>query len=492
MSKELENKNKMSTSWIKKNLIAIGIPLVFAILASFLLVSWYQKGYAPGFNIFKRDKPASASTNSSSTNGTPTTAPDTPGANKSGLITTFTPGSGKPANLPGAWPRFRGEKFDGISYEDTPLLHSWPAEGPKALWTVDMGDGYAGPAILNGRVYVLDYDNVIKADVLRCLSLANGADIWRRSYPIKIPPNHGMSRTVPAVTDKYAVTIGPMCHVMCVKSDSGEFLWGIDMMKVFDAKVPTWYASQCPLIDDDKAILAPGGKALMIAVDCATGDVLWQTPNPKNWELTHNSIIPVTISGKKVYLYCASGGIIAVDAENGKLLWDYPEWTVKTANVPVPIPIGDGRVFFSGGYDAGCMMAKVSLSGITEIWRKPQDVFGTDQMTPILYDGNIYGTRHGQEFVCLDLDGNIKWQSGSTNRFGQFGGPYMVANGMFFVMDDDGILTLLEANPDKYSQLGRFTAFAKGKDSWGPLAIAGGRLIARDLSRMTCFDVAQR
>ena len=113
-------------------------------------------------------------------------------------------------------------------------------------------------------------------------------------------------------------------------------------------------------------------------------------------------------------------------------------------------------------------------------------------MTPILYDGSIYGTRHGQEFVCLDLDGNIKWQSGSTNRFGQFGGPYMVANGMFFVMDDDGILTLLEANPDKYSQLGRFTAFVHGKDSWGPLAIAGGRLIARDLSRMTCFDVAQR
>lgn len=492
MPKDLEREQKSTSPKFIKNLIAIGIPFAFAIFAVFLLLNWMKNGHKLDFNIIRRDKSAAASSNngaSATTSGAVNGTGDVD--NKSGLVTTFTPGYGKAASLPGAWPRYRGEKFDGISYENVPLARSWPADGPKALWTIEMGEGYAGPAISNGRVYVLDYDIKIKGDALRCLSLDDGAEIWRRSYQVVVKPNHGMSRTVPAVTDKYVLTIGPMCQTMCVKADTGEFIWGIDLVKNYEAEPPPWYASQCPLIDDDKAIIVPGGKALMIAVDCATGKVLWETPNPKRWSMTHSSVIPITIGNKKVYIYPASGGIIAVDATNGKLLWDYPEWTVKTANVPMPLVVGENRLFFCGGYDAGSMLAKVSTSGLQEIWRKPQDVFGTDQMTPLFYNGFIYGTRHGQEFVCLDLEGNVKWQSGSTNRFGQYGGPYIIADGMIYVMDDAGVLTLLEANSEKYTSLGSFTAFANGKDSWGPLAIAGGRLIARDNTRMTCFDVAQ-
>ena len=79
-----------------------------------------------------------------------------------------------------------------------------------------------------------------------------------------------MSRTVPAVTNDYIVTIGPRCHVMCVDRESGDFRWGIDVAEKYQSEVPFWYTGQCPLIYDNKAIIATGGDALMIAVDCAT------------------------------------------------------------------------------------------------------------------------------------------------------------------------------------------------------------------------------
>jgi len=115
---------------------------------------------------------------------------------------------GVPAELPGAWPRFRGANFDAISTENVDLAQTWAPDGPAVLWSIDVGEGYAGPAILAGRVYVLDYDRQKHADVIRCLSLQDGKDIWQYSYPVMVKRLHGMSRTVPAVTEKYVVGQG--------------------------------------------------------------------------------------------------------------------------------------------------------------------------------------------------------------------------------------------------------------------------------------------
>ena len=168
------------------------------------------------------------------------------------------------------------------------------------LWSVEVGEGYAGPAVLEGRVYLLDYDQKKQADVVRCLSLADGKEIWRYSYPVKIKRFHGMSRTVPAVTDKYVVTLGPKGHVTCLDSKTGEFRWMLNLVKEYGTTIPQWYAAQCPLIDDGKAIIAPGGTVLMMAVDCETGKIVWQTPNPDKWVMTHSSIVPDGVQGQQV------------------------------------------------------------------------------------------------------------------------------------------------------------------------------------------------
>ena len=118
-------------------------------------------------------------------------------------------GAGKPLDMAGSWPRFRGPQSDGISRETQPLARIWPGGGPRSVWSVEVGEGFAGPVIDRGRVYLMDYDREKQRDALRCLSLGDGAEIWRYSYPVSVKRNHGLTRTVPAVTGGKVVALGP-------------------------------------------------------------------------------------------------------------------------------------------------------------------------------------------------------------------------------------------------------------------------------------------
>ncbi len=414
---------------------------------------------------------------------------------------------GKPSDLPGTWPQFRGADFDAIYNLDMPfaprptaqekvtLARSWPDEGPRVLWSIDLGEGFAGAAILDGRVYLIDYDQEKQTDVIRCLSLDDGSDIWSYSYPVKIKRNHGMSRTVPAVTEKYIVTMGPKCHVTCLDSMTGEFHWMLDLVGEFGTVVPEWYAGQCPLMEDGKAIIAPGGSALMMAVDCETGEIVWQSPNPNKWKMTHSSITPVEFTGMRMYVYCAGGGVVGISAQTGEILWEYPNWKIRLANVPSPLVVGDGLIFLSGGYNAGSMLLQLIQENDSivpqQVFRLGPEVFGSDQQTPIFYEGHIYGIRPDKQLVCLDLNGEVLWSSSRTNRFGPRGlGPYSIADGLIYILDDNGTLTLAEATPAGYNQLSQAKVL-EGPDAWAPMAFASGRLIIRDMNRMICLDIAE-
>ena len=405
---------------------------------------------------------------------------------------TFAPGQGTPSDLPGSWPCFRGPRFDAISTEQVPLSREWQTAGPPKLWSLPVGEGYAGAAIARGRVYLLDYDEVNRGDALRCLSLADGKEIWRRFYAIDIGRDHGISRTVPSVTDKYVLTIGPKCQVLCADATSGQYKWGIDLVREYNFLVPQWYNGQCPLIDGDRVILAPGGDSLLIAVDLETGNVLWKTPNPRKWLMTHSSVIPMTFNGAKMYLYCASGGAVGVSATDGAILWEMPEWKVKMANVPSPLPVGEDRIFLTGGYGAGSMMLRLvpSASGIkpTILYRLTPAVFGAEQHTPIYYKGFIYGLLAPKgQLVCLDPDGRVRWKTGAKDRFGA--GPFMIADGLLIVLNENGTLALVEATETGYKPVASAKVIEKADQAWGPLALAGGRLIARDMTQMVCLDL---
>lgn len=400
-------------------------------------------------------------------------------------------GGGQPADLPGAWPRFRGTNWDGISTDPTALAKSWAPSGPARLWSVNLGDGYAGAAVHAGRVYIMDYDQTNRQDALRCLSLADGREIWRFAYPVSVKRNHGMSRTVPTVTEKFTVAMGPKCHVVCVDTKTGELRWGLDLARQFGTTVPQWYAGQCPFVEDGKVILGIGASnVLMTAVELNTGKVLWQTPNPRQWQMTHSSVMPMNFNGRRQYIYCASQGVTGVSAADGALLWDTPDWKISIANVPSPVVLDEGRIFLSGGYNAGSMMLQLVQDGdrITPktLFRLDAKVFGSTQHTPIYYNNHFYAVRADEQFVCLDATGKVLWASGPKQKFGL--GPYLLNGGLIYALSDLGQLRLIEATPERYHVLAEAKVL-DGHEAWAPLALAGGRLLARDSTRMVCLEV---
>ena len=302
-----------------------------------------------------------------------------------------------------------------------------------------------------------------------------------------------MSRTVPAVTDDYVVVMGPKCHLTCLDAKTGEFKWMYNLEREFGTKIPLWYAGQCPFIVNGKVIVAPAGdEVLMMAVDCATGEIAWKSDNPNGWAMTHTSILPMTFAGKEMYVYCSSGGVTGVSVEDGKVLWETNEWKLRT-NVPSPVLAGDGLIFLCAGYGKGSKMLKLSEAGgeisVESVFTHKPKQFGSEQQTPVFYDGHIYGMRADWQMVCMDTAGETVWESSSQHTFEKLG-PYMIADGLLYIMDGSGVLTLAEATSEGYKQIGQAKVL-DGIESWAPMALAGGRLVVRDLKRMVCLDVTQ-
>lgn len=431
-----------------------------------------------------------------------------PGADNAGVQTAaarvniagrFKPSDGQPSSLNGSWPCFRGESFDNIVTEPTPLSDQWPETGPRVLWTLPLGDGHAGAAVRHGRVYLLDYNLKARADALLCLSLDDGKEIWRREYDVSIKRNHGMSRTVPTVNDRYVVSIGPKCQVLCADALTGDFKWGIDLVADYGATVPLWYTAQCPLVDGDTVVLAPGGPdALLIGVDIETGNVKWKTPNPKKWLMSHTCIAPMTFHQKRIYLYSAIGGIVGVsDDGSGRAILESDVWTFSVL-APTPVPLPDNRLFVTAGYGVGSAVLKIDSSGdglsLAMENRLDRSQFACEQHTPVFYNGALFTVMPKdsgalrQQAVCMAPDGALLWSSGKDKRFGL--GPFIIADGKMYILDDNGDLTMIRASTTGYEELGR-VRIVDGRDPWAPLAIASGRLLLRDETLMKCLDISK-
>ncbi len=397
----------------------------------------------------------------------------------------------------GSWPRFRGVDFSNRA-EGPPLLEDWPAGGPRAIWRTKVGQGYAGPAVHRGRVFLLDYDEEAGGDALRVFSLADGAEIWRRTYRAPIKKNHGFSRTVPAVDDDYIVTLGPRCIAMCVRMETGDFIWGKDLVAEYGTEVPLWYTGQCPLMDGGVAVLAPGGSALLVGVDCATGEVVWETPNPDGWGMSHSSVVPATLLGRRMYVYCAKEGVVGVAADGvarGKVLWRTTAWAHPVTS-PSALPIDDHRVFVTAGYGGGSMMLALREGSggieVEPVYELDKSVFACEQHTPLFYGGHLFTVlpkdagEYRAQYACMGLDGEVVWVSGNTERFGL--GPFMAVGDRMLILDDDGTLTMVRGSVEGYERVARARVL-QGKEAWAPMAFVRGYLVLRDFEEMICLDM---
>ncbi len=487
----------------------------------------------------------------------------------------LTMGDGVPATqLAGEWLCFRGASRDNTAQTSGVLTHDWSTaeKRPHVLWSIPLGEGHAGAAVWAGRVYLIDYDESLSADAVRCLSLADGVEIWCWRYPQHIANNHGRTRTVPAIatlskeisttsTDSdggnrpnetvngtrepvtCVVTLDPKGVLFCHNAVTGELRWMCDLVKQFQTTVPGWYAGQCPLIDEDRVIVAPGGSdASFAALSLVDGTELWRSANPSKFPMSHSSIVPMTYrvdatnsdstdsadstdsdfsdsinvdteaaeklasDSRKMYVWCGEGGVLAVDAETGRVLWETTLWKVGTATVASPLQISERELFFSGGYKSGAMLLRLAnaptsandlpAEGVSmlaeEVYRLKFRDFEAEQHTPILYRGYVYGERkQDPQFVCIDpKTGQKCWESGRSHRIGNGYGPFMLIDDVFYLLDDKtGELVMVSATPERYVELGRCEVIPDCVNAWGPMALAGNRLILRDERRLFCVEL---
>ena len=479
---------------MKKN-IPILITLFVALIYIGAIIFWHL--YTPDFNITIQDagrdnRPAGTARN---------TADVVIGETFRNYAETST-------SLKGQWATFRGGDYKNIAKAGGKINLStdFPVQ-----WKAATGEGYAGAAIYNGRVYVLDYDENLRSDALRCFDLEAGTELWRRWYRVPMKRNHGFSRTIPAVTDKYVVTLGPQAHVMCCDAVSGNLKWTLDVRKYFDTEEPNWYAGQCPRIENNQLILAPAGKAastslgagiLMVGVDCETGEIVWQTPNSLGYKMSHSSIMPMTLSGKKTYVYAGIGGVCGVSAESadkGKLLWNVA-WKPSVIS-PSPLQLSSDKIALTAGYGAGGALLQVKhengkWAATLADQYKPSEGLSSEQQTPILYEQMVItippkdggGVR---EKVVAYSPSNLRkpiWESAADERFGL--GPYMVIDNYLFALKDDGELYIYKLEQKKMTLIKK-QRIMEGRDAWGPMAYADGYLILRDDHWVYCLKISE-
>jgi len=401
------------------------------------------------------------------------------------------------------WPQYFGPKRDGTSTEKG-ILRSWPAEGPKVLWTAPVGIGYGGPAVSGGKVYLLDRDDKV-GDNLKCLDLSSGKALWNFAYDAPGSFSHPGSRGTPTVDGENVYSCGTLGDLYCVNTRTHKPVWNKNIWKDFGGgQLPRWAITQNPLVYRGLLIVAPQTpQASVVAYDKLTGELKWKSPvlsgapgyvSPSIVRIGGEDHLVMIMAGTGFGRNTSGGSVNGLDPLSGKLLWTYGNWQ---CGIPVPhaVDAGEGRVLITGGYSAGAAMIKVQKKdggsyGVAELFKTVD--FGAHTQPPILYDGNFYAhytiNERSDGLVCMGMDGRIKWKTGEEPPFVR--GGTILADGLLLTTDGSTMLYVVEPSPSGFKPLASAKLLEAG-ENWAPLALVDGKLLIRDQKNLKCVLVAK-
>jgi len=413
------------------------------------------------------------------------------------------------------WPQFLGPEKNSTSPQKN-MLRSWPETGPEVLWTVNVGIGYGGPVVKDGKVYLLDRDDKV-GDNLRCFDLTSGKELWNFAYDAPGTFPFPGSRSVPAVDGNYVYSCGPYGDLYCIDINTQKPVWHKNVWKDFgDEDIPMWAITQCPLVYGDLIIVASQTSTTgVVGYDKLTGDVKWTTPalgpigyvTPTVVKVGDEShIVMITASGRRTE---TNGKAVGIEPLSGKVLWEYTNFQCQIPCTGA-VDAGDSKVLLIGGYRAGAAMLKIEKNAdgsykVNELY-KTED-FGTHTLPPVLHNGYFYvqyGTNERRDgLVCMSMDGEIMWKTERDPDFDK--GSMILADGLILATDGKETLYLIEPDPSGFRSIAsakllnqggvdtsnRMTNFGGSTQNWAPTALADSRLLIRDQSRMLCVRVAQ-
>lgn len=389
------------------------------------------------------------------------------------------------------WPQWRGPERNGISKEKG-LLSSWPKGGPKLLWTQEnLGIGYAGPAIVGERIYIMGGDE--KAEFLYALDVETGKRVWSTEIGSYFDNAWGGGpRGTPTVDGEYIYTLGAKGNLVCVERKTGKLIWKVNLQSDLGGRIPYWGYSESPLVDDHLVLCTPGGKrGTLAALDKKTGKVVWRSTD---WTdaADYSSLVVSTMHKSRQVVQMASASIGGVEIKTGKLLWQFP----RSHRITIPTPITfENYVYITSGYGVGCNLLKFSTASEYE------EVYANKNMVNhhggvILLEGHIYGHSDSKGWVCQQATtGEVVWQWRKHPK-----GSIVYADGHFYCYaETDGTLALIEASTKGWKEKGKFKIPRESQrerppnrsssNIWTHPVVANGKLYLRDQELLFCYDV---
>ncbi len=387
------------------------------------------------------------------------------------------------------WPQFRGPDRSGRSSE-TNVLQSWDREGPPQRWlSEDIGLGYSGPAISDGKVFILGTKK--RDEYLYSLDEQSGKILWSAKIGNVLKNNWGDGpRGTPAVDGNRVYAMGGQGTLICAAVVDGKVLWK-KTMKSLGGKIQKWGYTESVLVDGDRVLCTPGGnKGTMAALNKHSGKLVWQS---KEWKdnAQYASIVPAEIHGVKQFVQLTQKQFAGISVEDGKVLWKADFRGGRTAVVPTPV-VYDNRVYITAGYGAGSMQIEVSADqSISTVYSNK--VMKNHHGGVIRVGDYLYGYSDAVGWVCQDWKtGDKVWAEKKKLGKGSIG----YADGKLYCLEErSGTVVLIDASPHGWKESGRFTlALQSDRRSssgriWTHPVIANKKLYLRDQELLYCFDV---
>ena len=438
------------------------------------------------------------------------------------------------------WPQWLGTKRDGV-WRETGLVDKFPKGGPKEVWKTEIGLGYAGPAVANGKVFLLDLVPAADAKVpesgfakgkvsgkerVLCLDATTGKKVWATDYPTEYTISYAAGpRCTPTVDGELVYTLGAMGDLKALSAADGKVVWAKNFIKDYKASLPVWGFSSHPLVDGDKLICLAGGSddRLVIAFDKKTGKELWASQSCQG-DFGYSPPMIYEFGGKRQLIVWHTRAVLGLDPETGKRLWRV-DFDVRYAlTAPTPRKVGDDKLFITSFYN-GSMLLKVGADKADIVWKSKAKGETPDlttdlssiMATPVIVGDHVYGVCSYGQLRCIETNtGKRVWESMLATRGKRTPGKiaaesepdgkerwslaFLIPQGdRYFLFNEQGDLIIAKLTPKGYEEIDRAhiiepTNAMAGNGRlvvWMHPAFASKCVFARNDKELVCVSLAK-
>ena len=407
------------------------------------------------------------------------------------------------------WPQWRGPDRDGIWRADG-IVDELP-ERLRFVWRAPLGEGYAGPAVAAGRVYVPD--RVVKPDSpggherVLCLDEKNGKVLWKHEYPCRyeISYPHG-PRATPTVDGDRVYTVGAMGNFFCLAVEDGSVLWSRDFRRDYGMEPNTWGMSSAPLIDGEHLILVTGGRdnSTIVCLKKRDGAVVWKALDVD--DPGYSSPFILRAGGTRQLVVWTPDGVHGFDPATGARHWSHPFPVEAALAVADPVFEPSTRRLFVSSFYNGTLMLELDATRPQSkvLWRgkssseKETDGLHVLMCTPFVEGGYIYGVCSYGQLRCIEAGtGKRVWETLAATGHGRWWNAFLVRHGeKTIICNEQGDLIFARLSPAGYKETSRAKLIEPTRKVqrrmtiWSHPAFAGTRVYARNDKEIVCADLA--